>query len=130
MGVIRKFISGTAAAVTGGASLGVIQFRSDTERGTRQTKLLRQDLERQHAELLRQQELQAQAEQNEVIALHIAQSQRQVKPPEAIASPSVSSESQISNDLENLQRLVKLRDAGVLTEDEFEREKSAILRRL
>jgi hypothetical protein len=130
MGVIRKFISGTAAAITGGASLGVIQFRSDTERGTRQTKLLRQDLERQHAELLRQQELQAQAEQNEVVALHVVQSQRQVKPVETMSSTSVSSQSQISNDLENLQRLVNLRDAGVLTEDEFEREKSAILKRL
>ena len=44
MGIIRKLISGSLAAGTGGASLGVVQFRSDTERGTRQTKKLRQEL--------------------------------------------------------------------------------------
>lgn len=47
MGFIRKTIAGTAAVMTGGASLAVIQFRSDTERGTRETKKLRQELARQ-----------------------------------------------------------------------------------
>ena len=41
MGFLRKIVSGSAAAATGGLSLGVFQFRSDTERGTRQTKKLR-----------------------------------------------------------------------------------------
>ena len=44
MGLIRKIISGTAASLTGGASLGIVQFRSDTERGTHQLKKLRRDL--------------------------------------------------------------------------------------
>jgi len=44
MGLIRKVISGSAAVATGGMSLGVVQFRSDTERGTRQISKLRRDL--------------------------------------------------------------------------------------
>lgn len=48
MGFIRKVVSGTAASVTGGASLFLIQFRSDTERGTHQTRKLRGDLQRQN----------------------------------------------------------------------------------
>jgi hypothetical protein len=44
MGFIRKTISGSLAMFTGGASLGVVQFRSDTERGTRETKKLRKEL--------------------------------------------------------------------------------------
>jgi hypothetical protein len=47
MGFIRKVVSGTAASLTGGASLLVVQFRSDTERGTHQVKKLRDDLQRQ-----------------------------------------------------------------------------------
>jgi len=48
MGFIRKVISGTAASLTGGASLLAIQFRSDTERGTKQISKLRADLQRQN----------------------------------------------------------------------------------
>ena len=59
MGLIRKVISGSAAMATGGLSLGVVQYRSDTERATRQTKLLRQEMERQHAEMLALQEEQS-----------------------------------------------------------------------
>jgi hypothetical protein len=44
MGIIRKAISGSLAAISGGASLGLVQFRSDTERGTRETKKLRKAL--------------------------------------------------------------------------------------
>ena len=44
MGIIRKAISGSLAVFTGGASLGLVQFRSDTERGTREMKKLRQAL--------------------------------------------------------------------------------------
>lgn len=44
VGLLRKIISGTAASLTGGASLGIVQFRSDTERGTHQLKKLRRDI--------------------------------------------------------------------------------------
>jgi hypothetical protein len=47
MGIIRKAISGSAAIMTGGASLAVFQFRSDTERGTRETKKLRKTIQNQ-----------------------------------------------------------------------------------
>lgn len=46
MGFIRKVISGSAAVATGGASLAVIQYRSDTERNTRQLVKLRQEIAR------------------------------------------------------------------------------------
>ncbi len=46
MGIIRKTIASTLAVSTGGASLAFVQFRSDTERSTRQTKLLRLEQER------------------------------------------------------------------------------------
>lgn len=45
MGILRKAIAGTGAFVTGGASLAVVQFRSDTERNTRQIKKLREAVE-------------------------------------------------------------------------------------
>jgi len=41
MGILRKVISGSAAFATGGASLAAVQFRSDTERNTREIKKLR-----------------------------------------------------------------------------------------
>ena len=70
MGLIRKAIAGTAAAATGGLSLGVVQYRSDTERGARQTKLLRQELQRQNAQELALLE----AQQAELEARRLAQS--------------------------------------------------------
>ncbi len=45
MGILRKAIAGTGAFMTSGASLAVVQFRSDTERNTRQIKKLRQAVE-------------------------------------------------------------------------------------
>ena len=45
MGILRKVIAGTGAIMTGGASLAAVQFRSDTERNTRQIKKLRQAVE-------------------------------------------------------------------------------------
>lgn len=48
MGLIRKAISGSLAAATGGLSLFVVQYRSDTERAARQTKLLRKEIQRQN----------------------------------------------------------------------------------
>ena len=47
MGIVRKVLSGSAAMMTGGASLAVFQFRSDTERGTRETKKLRKTIQNQ-----------------------------------------------------------------------------------
>lgn len=47
MGILRKTVAGTLAAFTGGASLAAVQFRSDTERGTRETKKLRKEIGRQ-----------------------------------------------------------------------------------
>lgn len=44
MGILRKAISGSAAFMTSGASLGLIQFRSDTERNTRQLKKLTEEI--------------------------------------------------------------------------------------
>ena len=49
MGIIRKAISGSMAVATGGLSLGVVQFRSDTERNTRQLVKLRQETARSGA---------------------------------------------------------------------------------
>jgi hypothetical protein len=41
MGIIRKALSGSAALATNGMSLLFFQFRSDTERNTREIKRLR-----------------------------------------------------------------------------------------
>lgn len=46
MGIIRKALAGSAAVATGGASLLVFQFRSDTERNTREIKKLRKSVDR------------------------------------------------------------------------------------
>lgn len=46
MGILRKAIAGTGAFMTGGASLALVQFRSDTERNTREIKKLREAVER------------------------------------------------------------------------------------
>jgi len=44
MGILRKAISGSAAFMTSGASLALIQFRSDTERNTHQLKKLTEEI--------------------------------------------------------------------------------------
>jgi hypothetical protein len=49
MGILRKAIAGTGAFMTGGASLALVQFRSDTERNTREIKKLREAVERSGA---------------------------------------------------------------------------------
>lgn len=117
MGLIRKLISGSAAAATGGASLGVVQFRSDTERGTRQTKLLRRELERQDTDL--------------------ATPSSAGRSTEALASPATSSQgawgSSSSDSLtivELLERLAGLHSAGVLSDEEFAEQKARALARL
>ena len=44
---MRKGIAGSIVEIAGGASLGLVQFRSDTKRGTRQSEKLRQELAHQ-----------------------------------------------------------------------------------
>lgn len=104
MGLIRKVISGAAAVATGGASLAVVQFRSDTERGTRQTKLLRRDL-----------------------AASAARAAVPVGPP-VVAEPSLPGRDG-ADELELIRRLHALKAAGALTEEEFELEKRQLLAR-
>ena len=132
MGLIRKVISGSLGYATSGLSLGVVQFRSDTERGTRQTKLLRQEMERGHDDtmaLQRQKMISDEAEmiaiqqtRSAVVARNIAVSQNT---PHAVPS---ASQINISDHLDDIARLASLRDSGVLTEEEFELEKAAIIR--
>jgi hypothetical protein len=106
MGLIRKTISGTAAVMTGGLSLGVVQYRSDTERGTRQTKLLRKEQQAGNGHLAR-----------------LAASQASAAP---MISPQETSDGTAER-LERLQRLHELKVAGVLTDAEFQAQKRALL---
>lgn len=132
MGLIRKVISGSLGYATSGLSLGVVQFRSDTERGTRQAKLLRQEMERGHDDtmaLQRQKMISDEVEmiaiqqtRSAVVARNIAVSQ---STPHAVPS---ASQINISDHLDDIARLASLRDSGVLTEEEFELEKAAIIR--
>ena len=94
MGLLRKVISGSLALGTGGLSLGVVQYRSDTERNTRQVALLRQDEQR------RQQELMA------------------VRVQETSTGPEAQSVL-----LGQIERLHALHLAGALSREEFEAEK-------
>jgi hypothetical protein len=139
MGLIRKIISGSAAVATGGMSLGVIQFRSDTERGTRQTKLSRQAMEREHQESMELQRRQMISDEAEMIAIQQSRSAamarntavQQSAPQVAQNSHHVAQsapQANISDRLEDIARLASLRDSGVLTEEEFESEKAAIIR--
>ena len=139
MGLIRKIVSGSAAVATGGLSLGVIQFRSDTERGTRQTKLSRQAMEREHQESMELQRRQMISDEAEMIAIQQSRSVamarntavQQSAPQIAQNSHHVAQsapQANISDRLEDIARLASLRDSGVLTEEEFESEKAAIIR--
>ncbi|CAB4721905.1 unannotated protein [freshwater metagenome] len=139
MGLIRKIVSGSAAVATGGLSLGVIQFRSDTERGTRQTKLSRQAMEREHQESMELQRRQMISDEAEMIAIQqsrsvamarntaVQQSAPQIAQNSHHVAQSVP-EVNISDRLEDIARLASLRDSGVLTEEEFESEKAVIIR--
>lgn len=127
MGLIRKAISGTAAIATGGASLGVVQWRSDTERVAHQTKLLRKEIERQHEESL--------ALQKDHVQVHESQRDRtgQVPSPGSVMTNTTALEStasgpvSMSHRLDDIARLSRLRNAGVLSEEEFQAEKRSIL---
>lgn len=135
MGVIRKVISGTAALCTGGLSLGVLQFRSDTERGTRQTRLLREEMERQHRERMKMDEAYIAAYQQAIPGQGTIHSNAYAAAFNSLPS-SVGSTSQpisrpaietITSQLENIARLALLRDKGALTDTEFETEKQKVL---
>jgi hypothetical protein len=139
MGLIRKFISGSAAVATGGLSLGVVQFRSDTERAAHQTKLLKEEMEREHEETMALRRRQMASDEAEMIAIKQARSAAMARNNAVSQStPQVvqkvhhvvqsTPQANISDRLEDIARLASLRDSGVLTEEEFESEKAAIIR--
>jgi hypothetical protein len=160
VGLIRKVISGSAAVATGGLSLGLVQFRSDTERGTRQTKLARQDLERQHQEVLRVEQERFALEQERLALMReraaVAASRNEhaaalssektasqhlvfcVRGHEnhyarqdcLVCGAALSQRAPSSNAVsvvDQLERLVKLRNAGHLTEQEFAAQKARLI---
>lgn len=137
MGFLRKTISGSLAVITNGLSLPLVQFRSDTERGTRQTKLLRLEMERQHKE-----RLQFEREQMQTLLSEASSSNPSLSVPvqtvwtsrkEALVG-SVSDPRNASNTptlisvLESIDRLAALRDHGTLTEEEFRIQKESLLK--
>jgi len=121
VGFIRKAISSTVFLGTG---VPVVQFRSDTERGTRQTKLLRREIERQGRAATAQSREFASTQQ-----LPVEKVEPRV-PREAKAPTPKKSESKIEQDMrryELLSKLGELRDKGVLSEAEFQAEKGSLL---
>jgi hypothetical protein len=107
MGLIRKTMSlGTA---------GLVDFRSDKERTAAYTKAAKKESKKQTQLMQAQaaQDLRARAEADR--AAH-AQAAR----PAALTAPTVSV-------AEELTKLAGLRDAGVLTEDEFATQKARLL---
>lgn len=121
MGFIRKAISSTVFLGTG---VPVVQFRSDTERGTRQTKLLRREIERQGRAAASQSQAFLSAQQLPVETAEPRASR------EAKAPAPKKSESKIERDMrryELLSKLGELRDTGVLSEAEFQAEKGSLL---
>ena len=121
MGLIRKIVSGSAAMATGGMSLGLIQFRSDSERGE---ELQRQQMVSDKAEMIA-------IEQSRSAAIARNTAVQQSAPQVAQNAHHVvqsAPQANISDRLEDIARLASLRDSGVLTEEEFESEKAAIIR--
>ena len=120
MGWIRKSLS-LGLGVTG--LPGVVQYRSDTERGTRQVALLRQDEYRRHQELMA---LQANAQAAELRAANQQLTRAQSAPSliQQFSPAPLKSETQ-SDLLAQIERLHALHLAGVLTKEEFEAEKVA-----
>lgn len=119
MGVIRKVISGTAAICTGGLSLGVLQFRSDTERSTRQTRLLREEMERQHRERMEMDA--AYLEASRIALSDKGKTSMKAKDPHRES---------VTTQLDNIARLAILKEKGALTDEEFESEKKKLLSKL
>lgn len=128
MGILRKAISGSLALGTGGLSLGVVQYRSDTERAARQTKLLRQEMQREHADTMAMYALQQAAADAEatIAALQYSGPSAAQAASFEVAAPQASPGTAVER-VANLARLAALRDSGVLTDDEYERERAAIL---
>jgi hypothetical protein len=131
MGLIRKSFAGSLAVMSGGLSLGVVQFRSDTERVAYQTKLLRQEQERAN-EIARQGLLAAQKQnaqvQNEIAlakasnaqAVRVTEGHHHSSFPQATASTPLS----IAN---ALSRLHTLQNRGLLSAEEYSSKKSELL---
>lgn len=133
MGLIRKVISGSAAIATGGASLGVVQFRSDTERVAHQVKLQRLQEQQQHEELMEMYSNQAaamKAEREAASELNHSEVQQSAMSAPAVdpASRRHDSAPTVADRLADIERLAALRKSGVLTDAEYEVEKLAILR--
>ncbi len=132
MGIIRKALSGSAAGVTGGVSLLFLQFRSDTERITRELKLQGRRESREHHELMASHAHLSAAMRVEQIVNAMStkngETQRSVSSsaPTPIASAETHTKS-ITDRLADIDRLATLRANGVLSEEEFEKEKQAIL---
>lgn len=114
MGLIRKSLS----IATGGLLVpGLVQYRSDTERGTRQVKLLRQDEERRHQELLALEAGRSVNQQGRVA---------QNSPAPVRQSAHVPQRSETQGELlAQIERLHALHLVGALTLEEFEAEKRA-----
>ena len=112
MGILRKVISGTMAVGTGGLSLMAVQYRSDTERGTRATKQLRNEVARQNANFIPGYETQQFAP--------LPMVSYPVIPPAAPVQPSKVK-------YETLRKAADLRRDGAITEGEFQALKKSIL---
>lgn len=128
MGLLRKAISGTLAVSTGGLSLGVVQYRSDTERGTRQTKLLREDEERRYQESMSLAAAQAglaaaHAGLDAQLALNAQAMAQSMYAPAHYSEEIFSVSATQSDSLAEIERLHALHLAGALTKEEFEAEK-------
>ena len=134
MGLIRKTIAGSLAVASSGLSLGVVQFRSDTERVAHQTKLLRQEQERANEIAL--QGLAEAQKQNALIQNEIAQAKTASSEPIGIAEvpdysvaplTTTSTPLSIAGALTSLHRL---HSRGLLSADEYSSKKSDLLQDL
>lgn len=110
MGYLRKMLSIGSTFATG---VPVVQFRSDTERAARQTKLLRQDVAR-----------------NSFSGPPMVMRQTTPAAKRASANRQSNNRAKRLSSLDDLQRLHTLLEQGVITEDEFAEAKSEIMRSL
>ncbi len=119
MGIIRKILSSTAAASTGGLSLFVIPFRNDTERTTREVKKTRRSLNRQGRLMAHSQKYSA----DDAMRLNQSNAPQKVLNGDE-TSAKVASSSSLS---EQLAQLHLLHEVGALSDDEFATAKTSIL---
>jgi hypothetical protein len=134
MGLIKKTIAGSLAVASGGLSLGVVQFRSDTERVAHQTKLLRR--EQEWANEIALQGLAEAQKHNALIQKEIAQAKTASSQPTGIAEvpghsvaplTTTSTPLSIAGALTSLHRL---HSRGLLSADEYSSKKSDLLQDL